>query len=346
MKLHLFNPDNDSALAADQEYYTPSKAAVALRRSGSMLPWLWADDGDMILVAEDMLHGAEEWCGSKRLSVKPVAISPATVEASPWGWSRAAKRTFLTVGVAAECLPDDSLLETWRNISHRRSTIRIHNMLGLTPPVEVFSAEEALDAVRRLGGMAMVKLPWSSSGRGVWPTAGISQPKFMARVSGEINHAGSVMIEPLRDKINDFAALYAVNSGVAEFAGLSLFKTSQSGAYSGNIVMGDRKISDYLGIDAGAIASDMTECLNRLLEGSGYSGMLGVDMMTYRGDEGKFSVEPCVEINLRSTMGFAALALNRRHNIEGEMIVVPGALPPGFEPLVPGEKFAIGVRRF
>ncbi|MDE6279082.1 MAG: hypothetical protein K2M05_03835, partial [Paramuribaculum sp.] len=165
MKLHLFNPDNDLALAADLEYYTPSKAAVALRRSGSLLPWLWADDGDMILVAEDMLSGAEDWCRSKRLSVKPVVASPAMAEASPWGWSKAARRAFLNAGVAAECLPDDSRLATWRNISHRRSTILIHNMLGLTPPVEVFSAEEALEEVNRLGGRAMVKLPWSSSGR-------------------------------------------------------------------------------------------------------------------------------------------------------------------------------------
>lgn len=346
MKLHLFNPDNDLSLAADLEYYTPAKAAVALRRSGSLLPWLWAGEGDMILVAEDMLPGALEWCERKQLPVKPVAISPGRVEATPWGWSKAARRTFLNAGVAPECLPDDSRLDAWRTLSHRRSTISVHNMLGLTPPVEVFSAAEALDEVSRLGGRAMVKLPWSSSGRGVWPTIGVAQSKFMTRVSGEISHAGSVMIEPLRDKINDFAALYTVCSGMPQFVGLSLFNTSSAGAYSGNIVLPDNKISKYLGVDATAIASDVAECLVGLLEGSGYNGMLGVDMMTYRDECGGIKVEPCVEINLRATMGFAALALNRRHNIEGEMIVVPGALPAGYEPLVPGEKFAIGVRKF
>ncbi len=346
MKLHLFNPDNDLSLAADLEYYTPAKAAVALRRSGSLLPWLWADEGDMILVAEDMLPAAREWCEKNQLPVEPVAFSPAEVEPAPWGWSKASRRTFLNAGVAPGCLPDDSQLAAWRALSHRRSTITIHHMLGLTPPAEAFSAEEAWEEVNRLNGRAMIKTPWSSSGRGVWATTGVSQAKFLTRVSGEISHAGSVMVERLLDKVNDFAALYNVDSGVAEFAGLSLFKTSPTGAYSGNIVLGDRKISDYLGVDAIAVATEMTGCLGELLAGSGYTGMLGVDMMTYRDAGVEIRVEPCVEINLRATMGFAALALNRRLNIEGEMIVLPGALPSGYEPIVPGEKFSIGVRKF
>ena len=49
MKLHLFNPENDLALAANLDHYTPPKAAVDLRRSGALLPMWYADAGDRVL---------------------------------------------------------------------------------------------------------------------------------------------------------------------------------------------------------------------------------------------------------------------------------------------------------
>ena len=41
-KLHIFNPENDLALAANVARYTPPPAAVSLRLSGALLPLWWA----------------------------------------------------------------------------------------------------------------------------------------------------------------------------------------------------------------------------------------------------------------------------------------------------------------
>ena len=48
--------------------------------------------------------------------------------------------------------------------------------------------------------------------------------------------------------------------------------------------------------------------------GNSYRGPLGVDMMVVSVDN-KLMVHPCVELNLRRTMGHVALALTRRFKV-------------------------------
>ena len=56
------------------------------------------------------------------------------------------------------------------------------------------------------------------------------------------------------------------------------------------------------------------QLLPRLAEG--YTGPVGVDMMVVEGKRGKAALHPCVEVNLRRTMGRVALDL-RRHLAAG-----------------------------
>ena len=50
MKLHVFNPEHDIALAVNMEQFTAPHAARELRADLGYLPALWAEDGDMVLV--------------------------------------------------------------------------------------------------------------------------------------------------------------------------------------------------------------------------------------------------------------------------------------------------------
>ena len=43
--------------------------------------------------------------------------------------------------------------------------------------------------------------------------------------------------------------------------------------------------------------------------GSTYAGCIGVDMLVYRQKDGSFAIHPCIEINMRYTMGMVALRL-------------------------------------
>ena len=104
--------------------------------------------------------------------------------------------------------------------------------------------------------------------------------------------------------------------GQVRYLGLSLFHT-QNGAYTGNILaseeekqeMINRYISEYL---LKSVREKICACLGALYKGN-YAGPFGVDMMVVRGDDnGPFLLNPCVEINLRRTMGHVALELSKQ----------------------------------
>ena len=50
MKLHIFNPEHDIALAANQECFTAPHAGRRLRTDLGFIPAFWASEGDMVLV--------------------------------------------------------------------------------------------------------------------------------------------------------------------------------------------------------------------------------------------------------------------------------------------------------
>ncbi|MFC2767230.1 MAG: hypothetical protein ACFN27_07805 [Prevotella sp.] len=52
MKLHIFNPEHDIALAANLEQFTPPHAGRALRADLGFIPALWAEPGDFVLVED------------------------------------------------------------------------------------------------------------------------------------------------------------------------------------------------------------------------------------------------------------------------------------------------------
>lgn len=332
--VYLFNPENDLALAADVANYTPPSAALDLRHAGELLPLIWAQPGDYILVDQERLDVAVKFAASLRRDVEIVAQCPGCVVPKPWGWSKDARRRFLKAGVSSDMLPTDVQLDLWRKMSHRRMTIPIYKTLGLEPPSECRTVEEAIGEIDRLNGKAMIKLPWSSSGRGVFRSDSFSPDALRRQIGGMIGRQGSVMVERLRDCINDFAALYYISDGVARFKSLSLFTTGAGGAYSGNIVADDSRIMAAINCDPMDCVARVGVALTETIGGN-YTGWVGVDMLTYRGYDGEVTVEPCVEVNLRRTMGVVAYEL-RKKGLNGFLYPMKGETPADCIILSPG----------
>ena len=55
-----------------------------------------------------------------------------------------------------------------------------------------------------------------------------------------------------------------------------------------------------------------------------YNGPVGIDMMMYRDEHGKIAVNPCVEVNLRMTMGMVTAAMGSHHNLRGDFSIIAG----------------------
>jgi len=58
MKLHIFNPGHEIALAEHRKYVTLPHAARQLQHDLSFLPALWADNGDLVLVESKAYQAA------------------------------------------------------------------------------------------------------------------------------------------------------------------------------------------------------------------------------------------------------------------------------------------------
>ena len=313
-RLLLFNPETDLALAADESQYTPPRAALTLRHAGALLPLWWAKEDDYILVDTlSMAAQAEELKSRFNLHGTLVTSAPSGAAPHPWGWSRYTRSLFLRAGVDETLLPSDQSLAAMRTLSHRRTTIEIHRKLD-TPqhlrPVEAHTLDYAEETIDRFGS-AVIKLPWSSSGRGILYSAQIPRDTLRNYISGIIHRQGSALIEPHLQRINDFAALFQCEGSQAHFRGLSAFNTDNRGCYIGNIIAPQSHIARHIGIDLTDTISRLTSIISNIIAPF-YSGWLGVDMLTYADSHGHTALAPCIEVNLRSTMGIAVLHISEK----------------------------------
>ena len=52
-----------------------------------------------------------------------------------------------------------------------------------------------------------------------------------------------------------------------------------------------------------------------------YDGPVGIDMMFYWDENGKIALNPCVEVNLRMTMGMVTAAMGSLHGVCGNFSI-------------------------
>ncbi|MDE6535853.1 MAG: hypothetical protein K2K82_07590 [Muribaculaceae bacterium] len=300
MKAHLFNPENDLALASGMANFTPSASVRRFKEALSQLPRWYADESDIILTP-----GA-------------IAENPDAIPA-PWGWSADAIRQFKKAGIRSP-FPD---AETIRNLSHRRISIKLHDLLEKSNLPYQLSPKpgESSDAAEISSNQIFIKAPWSCSGRGVVDCSNMTVARVRDVASGIIRRQGSVMIEPKLPKNQDFALLFESIDGKIHFKGISsFFNSSTQTAYGGNFCASQEEIREKLNARfLDETISAVTDALNVMIAPY-YSGPLGVDMITY-GPENLIC--PSIEINLRRTMGFVALSLYERLG-RGIFRITPG----------------------
>ena len=330
----LFNPENDIALARGTANFTPPPAAVAMQRAGRLLPFFLAADSDFVIC--DGVNAEQFDAFRRRFAIKADVWNhcPDGLTPSPWGWSLAARRRFANLGFPPSVLPSDADLERWRLLSHRRTAALLARSLAGEGSLPLWpTAVEVSDPARLpevlLGlGRAVVKQPWSSSGRGVafFTSGSTSLDTVVRQAAGTIRRQGSVMVEPFMPDHRDFALLYECAGGRARFLGPSLFRADPAGRYLGNLVASDEFLFQEL---CRLLPSDL---LHSLIEGlaraltaivaPGWSGPVGIDICC----DPRATIHIC-EANLRFTMGFVARAIARRLPPTSPFVLSPADWP-------------------
>lgn len=343
MKIHIFNPEHDIALAAGNIFWTAPHAGRQLRADLGWIPALWADDGDIVVVDDvNASESAARRCPLSNSNVHFVSLSKlafllrricgcqditstgvTSVEFCPWGWDKAIVGQLRRSGIDESFLPDDIGLDVIRNLSDRSTSSQLLHSLrqnvtqtrGESLPVG--SMEELLRYFHEWSKI-VVKSPWSSSGRGVRYMFD-ENPNVLRWADKVLRTMGHVMVERYQNKILDFGMEFTAHSdGSIRYDGLSVFDT-QNGAYTGNILATeDEKVAILERYVERQLLTEVqlfiTEWIKQKINGC-YVGPFGVDMMVVGEEDSvsgelKYYLHPCVEINLRRTMGHVALSIS------------------------------------
>ncbi len=281
----LFNPWNDLALAANDPHYTPPASALQMAADLSDLSRLWSED-------------------------------------IPWGWSPLQVRLMREAGVPDDLLPTPDQLAAYRAFASRQTAVRLLERLRATWPEAFRNGQlvgesswcESENAVRKAvesyGDKAMLKAPWSGSGRGVHPVSNGLTEKDLAWAHRILQRQGGVEVEPYYQKVQDFALEFWAEQGQVRYEGLSLFTTTDGGVYSGNLVATEEEKERRLGHAVSLellyqVRDQLLHLLNTSDIPTWYTGPLGIDMMITT------ALHPLIELNFRMTMGWVALQLAR-----------------------------------
>ncbi len=328
--LHIFNPEHDIALASNLANFTAPHAGRELRADLGYLPVLWAEEGDMVLV-DNVDYAMKAYRNLRRriryqqgaiplpkLNIHFAAGNDASIRqataVNPWGWDKTLTASLKRKGIDELLMPDDDRLDMIRRLSHRRTSAQLLPMLqqkGTVGESYECTRPDEVEALLARYGQVVMKAPWSSSGRGLRFLSSERTPFKMQAgwFRNVVAVQGSVMVEPFYNKVKDFGMeFYVEEPGKIRYLGLSLFHTA-NGAYVGNILATEKTKYEYISRYIPVCLIDAIKQDIMSFKGlESYTGPFGVDMMVVAGEKG-FLLHPCVEINLRRTMGHAALAL-------------------------------------
>ena len=281
------------ALADGKPGYTPPLQIQQMRRELWWLPQWWAEETDLV------------WNGIDKLNLSD------DTRIVPWGWSPALCHQLRQAGVQASLLPSAEELEQLRQLSHRQTAVTLLKELSVELPLDGHLAgeswlcrtfEEVEEAVSKQEE-ALLKAPWSSSGKGLKTSDNEQWKAWSKRI---LKTQGSIVVEKKLHKLTDFALEFWLDDrGGVEYRGLSLFYTNERGAYLGNWVAPEGQklawLAQYIPLQ---YLQEIRRWWEERLKGFDYEGPVGIDMML--AEEG---ICPCIEVNWRMTMGLVACML-------------------------------------
>lgn len=303
----LFYPSHDIALANGVRHFNPPVAALRLQ--------------------EDLASLSDIWNEPYRQGSVPFP--------QPWGWDWDTRR-FLheTYKVKITQLPTDEELAIIRNLSSRKTSITLIEQLKKVLGEDSYPTPEYLQDMSEVESFAnrnkdfVLKTPWSSSGRGLMRSI-VPEATLKKHALATIQKMGGILGEPwIENKIQDFAMLFFADSEKVKFIGYSLFDNDGT-TYRQGYLLSNEAIEKKTGIDVERLHKIsrsyehiLTGLFQPLMGKPWQLGFVGIDMMTYRNGE-ELCLSPCVEMNLRCTMGIVCRLWHDQHQQDGVFRISP-----------------------
>ncbi len=332
--LYYFNPGHETAVLNASPYYKPPAIQMKMQEDLSFLPAWYASEKNFVWVEKELpvdflAFLTENFDRMPRVTGKynlnEYLPELYHTQVKLWGISPQSIYYFQQLNKnAGLSLQLPEWKNEYRELSGRLSAKDCLEFLSESSkyiskdiiPSYYTSLEEIEKKINVFSGNYVIKSPYSSSGRGLlWIEKNINQSNRQV-LQGMLNKQLMVSIEKALDKKVDFSMQFSSDGkGQIVFEGLSLFLTDGRGNYRGTCVCSQQKIQSEL---SKYLQPELLEQVKSLLikyltkkYACIYTGELGVDMMVYE-ESGRYKFHPCVEINMRTTMGFLALQLQKK----------------------------------
>jgi len=324
-KLCIFNPEHDLALACDDENFNPPQSAKKFAQDLSVFPIWFSNDKCFVFD----YSSSENWLNELKLKF-PQLVNANIISSNSdfseiqklevWGWDKTIYKQLQGLKVDKSLFPNSEKLEKIRELSHRNLAIKAHNFISQNINSDKVLNVSASECCELLGVQnfvsenlkVVVKAPWSGSGKGLQWVKNKLSDSHLGWISNILEKQKSVILEKQYSVVQNFAMEFLCAENKAEFCGYSLFETDR-GRFQYCELMSDREILHKL-CSLGVLEESFLEIQKLLIKfiqkeiSPHYSGILGVDMFLYS-DNSEILIHPCVEINLRLTMGYVARIL-------------------------------------
>ena len=340
--IYFFNPTCEPAIANGSIFYTAPTRLRKLEEDLSYLPAWLASEKDIVLVQGEidstylskMLESGFKLPGMvqlKRVLSDPSWLQQPKGSLLPWGWSPATYKLFGQV--IAGCGEDfrGSVMASWQEghkalysrltgIGLLKDILEMHSFSWLPAASELAIVCHSIEQIRgeiNRHESAVVKSPWSSSGRGLllFPNPD-SRKKNEEVLSGMLKQQGFVSVEPWLNKIIDLSYQFYSKDGIIVYKGRTFFETDPKGRYLRNYLADfpetTAAVSGFLREHDSEVIAVIQSALSRSEYARTYQGWIGVDSLVYREENGELKIQPIVEINGRFTMGAIALKLREK----------------------------------
>lgn len=328
--VHWFNPSAELEVAARRrgDSFHPKKMSAAMEHDGEMVMLAWSRRDDVALMRHPP---SKEHLASLK---KAGFLIPEIVEVHhlndrklgglrPWAWSPDASDLLQPlrqqVSTSTPWQWRDPLPDEWLS---KEIGVRLLEMLDIEDRGTICDSPDSAMAcleARLAAGSALIKGVYGCAGRDHLRVSAGEEATAKEWLERVLRQHGKVVIEPWRERVTDFSALYEMGPENIRLAGLTVMENDLHGRFIGSRVapkwgaMLDKQVAAFLFREADVMhwyQERIPTALRELLPG--YVGPLGIDAMVYRHPDGKLGWTPVVELNVRMTMGRVALELQAK----------------------------------
>ncbi len=335
--IYIYNPTSEMALANGTISYMPPKNLQKFEEDLAFLPSFFASNEDAVIInknPDEEFLALWQKLGLSKLTYLPVNELKAPIKYNylcPWSWNQVVHHKFKSIlpygSDDFKSSPNYNWNPEHKDFFSRNTANRIQKIISQsfsnhktvyipTPAINIHTYDELIVWLEK-NPKAIIKMPWSSSGRGIHIVNNdINKTTNHEWIKGAIKQQGFVTTEPLLDKVFDFSfQLNIKQNGEIENLGYSFFINDKKGHFIGGNINWPHKqdeLSSFLN------ENTLKEASNILIEGIKtinphhfYEGPIGVDAIVYLNKNNELRIHPCVDFNWRYNMGLININLPR-----------------------------------